>query len=67
MISFTGPSLFGSSLYRRDLKISNLLLNSRGILKIGEIYTSLSDGTADFGMAREITDRPMTPQVVTVW
>jgi len=32
------------------------LLNARGILKI-----------ADFGMAREITTSPMTPQVVTVW
>lgn len=42
----------------RDLKLSNLLLTNRGVLKL-----------ADFGLAREFVDppAPMTTNVVTLW
>ncbi|ORX60312.1 Pkinase-domain-containing protein [Hesseltinella vesiculosa] len=46
------------SIIHRDLKMSNLLLTARGVLKI-----------ADFGMARTLSlpGKPMTPNVVTLW
>jgi len=50
--------LHNSFIIHRDLKLSNLLLTNRGVLKL-----------ADFGLAREFVDppAPMTTNVVTLW
>lgn len=50
--------LHGNFVIHRDLKLSNLLLTNRGMLKL-----------ADFGMAREFSSppEPITTNVVTLW
>ena len=50
--------LHKSWIIHRDLKMSNLLYNRRGVLKVG-----------DFGLARFVGDPPghLTPTVVTLW
>jgi len=52
--------------------MSNILLTRAGILKLGTPQYTLpfvpsNHYTADFGLAREWSPRPLTPGVVTVW
>lgn len=66
------------SIIHRDLKMSNLLLTSSGLLKIGKSNMRVKEGIsltkslnliADFGLARTLSlpGKPMTPNVVTLW
>ena len=50
--------LHANWIVHRDIKMSNLLYDNRGVLKL-----------CDFGLAREYTNAPspMTPKVVTLW
>lgn len=57
--------------------MQNILLNAKGVLKLGMLAPSSSPvrsfcpeltlPTADFGMARPYAPRPLTPGVVTIW
>lgn len=56
--------------------MQNMLLTAKGVLKLGKLdlhliwspdLDSLHITTADFGMARAYSPRPLTPGVVTIW
>lgn len=52
----------------RDLKVSNLLMTDKGLVKIGKQFLNLIIFLADFGLSRPThSHNPMTPCVVTLW
>lgn len=54
--------------------MQNILLNAKGVLKLGKSWDSVTSASptdfspsADFGMARAYSPRPLTPGTVTIW
>ena len=53
--------------------MQNILLNAKGVLKLGthqsisKGYSTIDAVSADFGMARTYSPRPLTPGTVTIW